>query len=100
VKLVLDTSAVSALMKGDPRVIERLKQVSKGDLSVPQPALAEIVYGIERLPKFKRKDALSALIGAIRDCELFGKGICRSEKSFQASRKSFSTKLSVSARPQ
>jgi tRNA(fMet)-specific endonuclease VapC len=66
VKLVLDTNAVSALMKGDPRVIERLKQVSKGDVSVPQPALAEIAYGIERLPKSKRKDALQERFDLVR----------------------------------
>jgi tRNA(fMet)-specific endonuclease VapC len=58
VKLVLDTNAVSALMKGDPAFIEKLKQQSKEDVSVPQPVLAEIAYGIERLPKSKRKEAL------------------------------------------
>jgi tRNA(fMet)-specific endonuclease VapC len=58
VKLVLDTNAVSALMKGEPRVIARLKQRSKEEVSVPQPVLAEIAYGIERLPRSKRKDAL------------------------------------------
>ena len=57
-KLVLDTNAVSALMKGDPAFIEKLKQQSKEDVSVPQPVLAEIAYGIERLPKSKRKEAL------------------------------------------
>lgn len=57
-KLVLDTNAVSALMKGDPLVLERLKQRGKGEVSVPQPVLAEIAYGIERLPKSKRKEAL------------------------------------------
>ena len=57
-KLVLDTNAVSALMKGDSGIVERLKQRSKGEVSVPQPVLAEIAYGIERLPKSKRKEAL------------------------------------------
>jgi tRNA(fMet)-specific endonuclease VapC len=58
VKLVLDTNAVSALMKGDPRVVEKLKQRSREDVSVPQPVLAEIAYGIERLPPSRRKEAL------------------------------------------
>jgi tRNA(fMet)-specific endonuclease VapC len=45
-------------MKGDARVLERLKATSRGEVSVPQPVLAEIAYGIERLPPSKRKDAL------------------------------------------
>jgi tRNA(fMet)-specific endonuclease VapC len=66
VKLILDTNAVSALMKGDPRVLERLKQRGKGEVSVPQPVLAEIAYGIERLPKSKRKEALQERFDLVR----------------------------------
>jgi tRNA(fMet)-specific endonuclease VapC len=58
VKYVLDTNAVSALMRGDPRVLERLSRVSKADVGLPQPVLAEIAYGIERLPRSKRREAL------------------------------------------
>jgi len=58
VKLVLDTNAVSALMKGEPRFLERLKQYSRDEVSVPQPVLAKIAYGIERLPASKRKESL------------------------------------------
>ncbi len=65
-KFVLDTNAVSALMKGDPRVIERLQSASKTDVSVPQPALAEIAYGIERLPRSKRRQALQERFDLIR----------------------------------
>ncbi len=57
-KYVLDTNAVSALMRGDPRVLERLSRVSKADVGLPQPVLAEIAYGIERLPRSKRREAL------------------------------------------
>lgn len=57
-KLVLDTNAVSALMKGDPAFIEKLRQRSKEDVSIPQPVLAEIAYGIERLPKSRKKQSL------------------------------------------
>ena len=53
-------------MKGDSRVIERLKQASKGEVAVPQPVLAEIAYGIERLPKSKRKDALQERFDLVR----------------------------------
>jgi tRNA(fMet)-specific endonuclease VapC len=66
VKFVLDTNAVSALMKGEPSVIERLKARSKGEVSVPQPALAEIAYGIERLPKSKRKETLRERFELVR----------------------------------
>ncbi len=57
-KYILDTNVVSALMKGDGAVILRLKKVSKSDVYVPQPVLAEIAYGIERLPKSKRRELL------------------------------------------
>jgi tRNA(fMet)-specific endonuclease VapC len=66
VKIVLDTNAVSALMKGDPEVMEKLKQRSKGEVSVPQPVFAEIAYGIERLPKSKRKEALQERFDLVR----------------------------------
>jgi tRNA(fMet)-specific endonuclease VapC len=66
VKIVLDTNAVSALMKGDPALIERLRQRSKGEVSVPQPVLAEIAYGIERLPKSKRKQDLQERFDLVR----------------------------------
>jgi tRNA(fMet)-specific endonuclease VapC len=57
-KYILDTNAVSALMKGDPQFVSRLRTVHRADVAVPQPVLAEISYGIERLPKSKRRDAL------------------------------------------
>ena len=57
-KYVLDTNAVSAVMKGAPRMLERLKRVSKGDVTVPAPVIAEIAYGIARLPRSRRKEML------------------------------------------
>ena len=65
-KLVLDTNAVSALMKGEPAIIGRLKQVSKDEVSVPQPVLAEIAYGIERLPPSKRRQDLQERFDLVR----------------------------------
>ncbi|HET8796930.1 MAG TPA: PIN domain-containing protein [Thermoanaerobaculia bacterium] len=59
-KYLLDTYAVSSLMKGDPNVIARLKQVERADVRIPQPVVAEIAYGIRRLPPSKRKDALAS----------------------------------------
>jgi tRNA(fMet)-specific endonuclease VapC len=60
VKYILDTNAVSALMKGDANVIARLKPVARADVSMPQPVIAEISYGIARLPKSKRREALAS----------------------------------------
>jgi len=57
-KYVLDTNVLSALMKGEPRVVERLRHAAPRDVAVPQPVLAEIAYGIERLPRSKRRTAL------------------------------------------
>src|SRR5262245_43254123 len=57
---VLDMNAVSALMKGSPAVVARLARAEPGDVAVPQPALAEITYRIERLPRSKRRATLQA----------------------------------------
>jgi tRNA(fMet)-specific endonuclease VapC len=57
---LLDTNAVSALMKGVPAVVDRLQAVPRADVAVPQPVLAEIAYGFERLPRSKRRADLRA----------------------------------------
>jgi len=60
VTYVLDTNAVSALMKGNGAVVERLAATEPAAIAVPQPVLAEIAFGIERLPRSKRRAALQA----------------------------------------
>lgn len=57
---VLDTNAVSALMKGAAAVVDRLAATAPADVSVPQPVLAEIAFGLERLPRSKRRAALQS----------------------------------------
>ncbi len=57
---VLDTNAVSALMRGSAAVVERLAATAPAEVAVPQPVLAEIAYGIERLARSKRRVALQA----------------------------------------
>lgn len=54
-KYVLDTTTISALMKGDPAAVDHLAAVSPTDVALPQPALAEIRFGIARLPRSKRR---------------------------------------------
>lgn len=65
-RYVLDTNAVSALMKGDARVVRRLGMLNRGDAAIPQPAIAEIAYGIERLPRSKRRSALEDRFDLVR----------------------------------
>lgn len=55
---VLDTNVVSALMKGDAGVVARLRRTEKGEVMIPQPVVAEIAYGIERLPRSRRRRVL------------------------------------------
>ena len=65
-RYLLDTNAVSALMKGDPKVVNRLRSFSKGDVGISQPVIAEIAYGIERLPRSKRRAALEERFDFLR----------------------------------
>jgi tRNA(fMet)-specific endonuclease VapC len=59
-RYVLDTNVVSALMKGEPNVVDRLQAVSRADVCMPQPVVAEIEYGLQRLARSKRRDALAS----------------------------------------
>jgi tRNA(fMet)-specific endonuclease VapC len=67
VNYILDTNAVSALMKGDPKILGRLRQLEKQRVSIPEPVFAELAYGIERLPKSKRKQSLRETLELIRE---------------------------------
>jgi tRNA(fMet)-specific endonuclease VapC len=55
---VLDTNAVSALMKGVSAVVDRLAAADPAEVGIPHPVVAEIAYGIERLPRSKRRRVL------------------------------------------
>ena len=57
-KYVLDANVLSALMRKEPRITARFKRAGPDEVSVPQPALAEVAYGIERLPRSKRRTTL------------------------------------------
>ena len=63
---VLDTNAVSALMRGDPRVLARMKQVPRASVVIPQPVLAELAYGIARLPRSRRRRLLQERLDLVR----------------------------------
>ena len=53
-------------MKGEPPVIQRLQAVNRTDVAIPQPVIAEIAYGIERLPRSKRREMLQQRFDAVR----------------------------------
>lgn len=65
-KYILDTNAVSALMKPDPTVVARLRAVGRADAMIPHPVIAEISYGIERLPRSRRRELLQERFDLVR----------------------------------
>src|SRR5207249_9870254 len=64
---LLDTNAVSALMKRAAPLVARLARVDRADVAVPQTVIAEIAFGIERLPRSKRRTELEAAFDLIRE---------------------------------
>lgn len=65
-KYLLDTNAVSALMRGTAATVRRLAAAEPSAVAVPQPVIAEIAYGIDRLPRSRRRAALEARFDRIR----------------------------------
>ena len=57
-KYVLDTHAFSALMAGRPSAVDRLAEVGRAEVGVPHPVITEVAYGIERLPRSRRRELL------------------------------------------
>jgi tRNA(fMet)-specific endonuclease VapC len=57
---VLDTNVVSALMRGEGDVEDRLLEEAPGSVYLPQPVIAEIRYGLARLPRSRRRDTLTS----------------------------------------
>ncbi len=66
-KYVLDTNTVSAVMRSDAGVLKRLKESNRRDVLVPQPVVAEIAYGIARLPRSRRRRLLEERFGVIAE---------------------------------
>ncbi len=55
---LLDTNTVSFLMRGEAAVRERLAARSRTDVLLCQPVVAEIEYGLARLPRSARRNRL------------------------------------------
>ena len=65
--IVLDTSAVSAVMHGVPTAIERLRAEAPQEIVLVAPVAAEISFGLERLPRgSKRRRLLASEYGRLR----------------------------------
>jgi tRNA(fMet)-specific endonuclease VapC len=60
VRLVLDTSVVSAIMRREEPTLDRLKALHPGDLVLSSPVAAEIAFGLQRLPVGSRRRTLLA----------------------------------------
>lgn len=64
---VLDTNTVSFLMRGDADVVARLIQSDRTQIRLPQPVVAEIEYGLARLPRSARRTRLRRRFEALSD---------------------------------
>lgn len=57
-RYVLDTNVFSAFMAGAEELEERLRDLKVGAVLVPQSVIAELSFGLARLPKSKRERSL------------------------------------------
>jgi tRNA(fMet)-specific endonuclease VapC len=58
VTVVLDTSVLSALMRSEREPVRHLLAHQPAEVFLPQPVIAEVRYGLARLPRSKRRDSL------------------------------------------
>lgn len=59
-RYLLDTSALSDLIKGSPKVAERLQLHGSDNTGISVVTRGEALHGVLRLPTGRRKDALSS----------------------------------------
>ncbi len=52
---VLDTTAFSAAMRNEPEIVSFLKKYNPGNIKIVPPVVAEIEYGIARIPSSTKK---------------------------------------------
>ena len=109
---LLDTNIISYWMRGDKRVIDRIKKHSPSDLSLSTVTLSEILYGIEISPMKKKErrlkiEQISSLLGlysfdeaavgkyAVIRAQLEREGIVISERDTQIASIAMANKLTV-----
>ena len=107
---LLDTNIISYWMRGDRRVIDRIKKHAPSDLSLSTITLAEILYGIEKSPMKKEErrlkiNQISSLLGlysfdeaaagkyAVIRAQLERKGMVISERDTQIASIAMANKL-------
>ena len=70
---VLDTTALSALMRSESAAVDRLEALGRPKVWIPQPVVAEVAFGLARLRKSKRRERLRArfelLLSELARCE-------------------------------
>lgn len=73
--IVLDTNVLSELMRPapNPAVIAWLDRRNPGDVATTAITVAEILFGIERLPAGRRRNALAVLAADMFDQEFAGR---------------------------
>ena len=109
---LLDTNIISYWMRGDNRVIGRIKKHSPSNLALSTVTLAEILYGIERSPMKKKErrlkiEQISSLLGlysfdeaaagkyAVIRAQLEREGMVISERDTQIASIAMANKLTV-----
>lgn len=65
-KYVLDTNALFALMKGNAHALAHLRRAGRAEVGIPQPVIAEVSYGLARLPNSKRRQTLEQRFDLLR----------------------------------
>jgi tRNA(fMet)-specific endonuclease VapC len=66
VTYVLDTNIVSFLMRGNALVAGRIQSKERSEVLIPQPAIAEIEYGLSRLPNSARRRKLRRIFDVVQ----------------------------------
>jgi len=109
---LLDTNIISYWMRGDKRVVDRIKKHSPSDLALSTVTLAEILYGIERSPMKKKErrfkiEQILLLLGlysfdeaaageyAVIRAQLEREGVVISERDTQIASIAMANKLTV-----
>jgi predicted nucleic acid-binding protein len=65
-RYLLDTNAISGLMRKRPEIRARLSSLGPSDSVITCPIVrGEILFGIEKLPDGRRRQELAALAGSV-----------------------------------
>lgn len=64
---VLDTNVLAGLMRGDEALVTHLERLGRRAVCVPEPAWAEIEYGLARLPASKKRERLAHRCALLRE---------------------------------